>query len=243
MNLLLSLFPGIDLLGMAFEEEGFCVVRGPDVLWGGDIHQFHPPRERFDGVIGGPPCQKHSPFAYLVKATGKQTKPDLIPEYARVVEESAVPWFLMENSWLAPQPKCPNYAITELTFNNRHVGGVSNRVRKFYFGVRGHAPVSLLTYIETTALEPFEWLPAALACGGVKPGTEHRRGRRPGREYGYCTHQTFKTHLRSQGLPPDFLADAPFTVKGKHQVVGNGVPLPMGKAIAKAVRKALEELT
>lgn len=41
--LILSLFPGIGLLDMAFEEEGFCVVRGPDLLWGGDIRRFHPP--------------------------------------------------------------------------------------------------------------------------------------------------------------------------------------------------------
>lgn len=31
--LVLSLFPGIGLLDMAFELEGFCIVRGPDVLW------------------------------------------------------------------------------------------------------------------------------------------------------------------------------------------------------------------
>jgi len=30
--LVLSLFPGIGLLDMAFEQEGFCVVRGPDML-------------------------------------------------------------------------------------------------------------------------------------------------------------------------------------------------------------------
>lgn len=30
--LVLSLFPGIGLLDMAFEEEGFCVVRGHDRL-------------------------------------------------------------------------------------------------------------------------------------------------------------------------------------------------------------------
>ena len=35
MTLVLSLFPGIGLLDMAFEAEGFCVVRGPDLLWGG----------------------------------------------------------------------------------------------------------------------------------------------------------------------------------------------------------------
>ena len=30
--LVLSLFPGIGLLDMAFEAEGFCVVRGPPDL-------------------------------------------------------------------------------------------------------------------------------------------------------------------------------------------------------------------
>lgn len=34
-NLVLSLFPGFDLLGRAFEEEGFTIVRGPDKIWGG----------------------------------------------------------------------------------------------------------------------------------------------------------------------------------------------------------------
>ena len=56
MSLVLSLFPGIGLLDRAFELEGFCVVRGPDLLWGGDIKTFHPPAGVFDGVIGGPPC-------------------------------------------------------------------------------------------------------------------------------------------------------------------------------------------
>jgi hypothetical protein len=32
-GLVLSLFPGIDLLGHGFELEGFCVVRGPDVIY------------------------------------------------------------------------------------------------------------------------------------------------------------------------------------------------------------------
>lgn len=41
--LVLSLFPGIDLLGAAFELEGFTVVRGPDPIFGGDVRAFHPP--------------------------------------------------------------------------------------------------------------------------------------------------------------------------------------------------------
>ena len=42
-----------------------------------------------------------------------------------------------------------------------------------------------------------------------------------------------------QGLPRDFLADAPFTAQGKLKAVANGVPLPMGRAVVKAVRQAL----
>src|ERR1700730_15174371 len=38
----LSLFPGIGLLDRAFEEMGSCVMRGPDLLWGGAIQTFHP---------------------------------------------------------------------------------------------------------------------------------------------------------------------------------------------------------
>jgi DNA (cytosine-5)-methyltransferase 1 len=75
MQLVLSLFPGIGLLDMAFELEGFCVVRGPDVLWGGDIRRFHPPSGKFDGVIGGPPCQAFSKLANIVKAAGSRPEP------------------------------------------------------------------------------------------------------------------------------------------------------------------------
>jgi hypothetical protein len=45
--------------------------------------------------------------------------------------------------------------------------------------------------------------------------------------------------LELQGLPPDFLSNAPFTAKGKRQAVANGVPLPMGLEIARAIKAAL----
>ena len=105
MSLVLSLFPGIGLLDMAFEEEGFCVVRGPDLLWGGDIRRFHPPAGKFDGVIGGPPCQAFSRLRHLVKANGYKTAENLIPEFERVVAEALPSWFLMENVSEAPEPR------------------------------------------------------------------------------------------------------------------------------------------
>lgn len=92
-----------------------------------------------------------------------------------------------------------------------------------------------------TPFEPAGWSNAVLASGGVKPGTEGRRGKRPGREYGYHGAKALAHAIEAQGLPADFLADAPFTNQGKFRVVGNGVPLPMGRAVAKAVRRALSK--
>ena len=94
-DLVLSLFPGIGLLDWAFEEAGFCMVRGPDLLWGGDVRSFHPPRGRFDGIVGGPPCQAFSRMRHIVAANGFETSPNLIPEFERVVSEAAPAWFLV----------------------------------------------------------------------------------------------------------------------------------------------------
>lgn len=125
--LVLSLFPGIGLLDHAFELEGFCVVRGPDVLWGGDVRRFHPPAGRFDGVIGGPPCQAFSRMANIVRAKGFETAPNLIPEYERVVSEAQPEWFVMENVPQAPSPVIDGFAVYALKLNNRWLGGEQNR--------------------------------------------------------------------------------------------------------------------
>ena len=92
-NLVLSIFPGIDLLGRAFEELGYCVVRGPDLLWGGDIKIFHPPVGVFEGIIGGPPCRGDSALAYLSNKVGTW---NLRQEFQRVVKEAAPDWWIME---------------------------------------------------------------------------------------------------------------------------------------------------
>ena len=143
MNLVLSLFPGIGLLDMAFEEAGFCVVRGPDLLWGGDIHSFHPPAGCFAGVIGGPPCQAFSRLRHIVEANGYQTAPNLIPEYERVVAEAVPTWFLMENVPEAPEPRVAGYSVTSTMLRDVWVGGVTDRLRRFSFGTRSTQPLRL----------------------------------------------------------------------------------------------------
>lgn len=242
-DLVLSLFPGIGLLDMAFEEQGFCVVRGPDVLWGGDVKRFHPPAGRFDGVIGGPPCQAFSRLRHIVEVNGYQTAPNLIPEYERCVGEATPAWFLMENVPAAPAPIVPGYAVCSFPLNNRWCGGEQNRLRVFSFGVRGERPVDLRRWLETEALEPAGWAHAVTRdARAVSVAIANGKVKRPTRG-GALPHVGDRLPLSRmcalQGLPSDFLADAPFTETGKRGVVGNGVPLPMGRAIANAVREAL----
>jgi len=87
--LVLSLFPGIGLLDRAFEEAGFCLVRGPDRLWGGDIRRFHSPAGVFWGVLGGPPCQE---FSGLLRTEPSGYGLAMLKEYARVVTEAQPEW-------------------------------------------------------------------------------------------------------------------------------------------------------
>jgi len=223
--LILSLFPGIGLLDMAFEEEGFCVVRGPDLLWGGDIRNFHPPPERFDGVIGGPPCQAFSRLRYLLLAQGIDVKHgNLIPEFERCISEAQPEWFLMENVEQAPEPAVPGYEVKNLSLNSRWVGSVQDRKRRFSFGTRDGREL----VIDVVALEPFNRAVAVLAGHGPV-----------GRGKNYQKNPPIANLCELQGLSADFLDEAPFTVQGKRQVLGNGVPLPMGRAVAKAVKKAI----
>jgi len=223
--LVLSLFPGIGLLDHAFELEGFCVVRGPDVLWGGDVRAFHPPADRFDGVIGGPPCQAFSGLANLARARGVEFE-NLIPEFERVTSSVRPSWWIMENVQAAPRPHVLGYIVTDVVLNNRFFGGDQNRVRRISFGtIDGRR----LAFDGIVALESPIWEHAVTAAHAGE-----RRVRAKGRIARYTVAQA----ARLQGLPEDFLDDAPLTQQGKLRAIANGVPIPMGRAIARAVRRA-----
>jgi DNA (cytosine-5)-methyltransferase 1 len=249
--LVLSLFPGIGLLDMAFELEGFCVVRGPDLLWGGDVRRFHPPAGKFDGVIGGPPCQRFSRMANIARAMwGEESlAPNLIPEYERCVAEAAPSWFLMENVPAAPAPVVDGYQVSALLYNNRWAPEApeQNRERLFCFGTA--AGVRL--HPNGCALQNQSWERAVVAQSSKEGALAKSQGELAGRVSarlqrrasvlpGQTPRRSFERCCELQGLPADFLADSPFTSAGKYQAVGNGVPLPMGRAIARAVRQATE---
>lgn len=229
--LVLSIFPGIDLLGMAFEEEGFTVVRGPDLLWGGRIQTFHPPAGRFDGVIGGDPCPAHSHLGVVSAGAGCEVAPDLSSEFRRCVWEGQPAWWLRENVPGAPPLTIAGYLTWRGSLDNRDdCGGVQRRRRIFDFGTRVGAPL------------PFEWWRPAVPCELIPTVTANATVWKDGRAFGDKSERYYRdVMLPAQGLPPDFLEKAPFTVAGKIRVVGNGVPLPMGRAIARAVKQALAE--
>lgn len=239
--LVLSLFPGIGLLDMAFEKAGFCVVRGPDVLWGGDIRRFHPPAWRFDGVIGGPPCQAFSRLRHLVEYNGYAVAENLIPEYERVIGEAMPVWFVMENVPDAPLPSVLTYSVHAQLLRDVWVGGETPRLRRISFGT--HERLTRL-HVEALALHKPDPGPAALASGSARPVPVKIEGsgkakRSSAANLGYTSKAQLARACVAQGLPADFLDDSPFTVDGKCKVVGNGVPLPMGRAIARAVRRAM----
>jgi DNA (cytosine-5)-methyltransferase 1 len=247
-DLVLSLFPGIGLLDMAFEEEGFCVVRGPDLLWGGDIRSFHPPAGKFDGVIGGPPCQFASKMRHIQPLAGKKHG-NLIPEFQRCVTEAHPQWFLMENVEDAPLPTVLGYVVRAQLIRDVWVGGETMRRRRISFGTLDGRSLP----IEQLALHDPEPDVSALAGASSRVPVALIRdgngGHKPKKRYGTSGRRSvlgatsggnsFAEKLRQQGLPPDYLAEAPFTAQGKSHAVGNGVPLPMGRAVAKAVKRAL----
>jgi DNA (cytosine-5)-methyltransferase 1 len=131
-ELVISLFPGIGLLDRAFEARGFCVVRGPDLLWGGDIREFHPPANVFAGIIGGPPCQDFSGLRRS-KPTGYGRL--MLAEFARCVTEARPEWWLMENVARVPDLVIDGWSHQRLDINQAWFSDC-RRLRHVQFGSR-----------------------------------------------------------------------------------------------------------
>lgn len=237
LSLVLSLFPGLGLLDKAFELEGFCVVRGPDVLWGGDIQKFHPPADRFDGIIGGPPCQSFSKLRHLMKACGLEPQfGNLIPEFERCVSVAKPDWFVMENVPDAPLPNVEGYSINRYLVDDWKCGGKTQRRRTFCVGGikieidQSHWPTdrprrAVTSNLRAPQLRHYE---QAQGKGGVLPGQ------------GIMLPISEACEL--QGIPSDFFEHSPFKVMAIRKMLGNGVPITMGRAIAKAVKNATAKI-
>jgi site-specific DNA-cytosine methylase len=60
----------------------------------------------------------------------------------------------------------------------------------------------------------------------------------PGKDYS-PPRRTLEEMLRLQGLPEDWLKHQPWTMQAKRKIVGNGVAVPMGRQLARAIQEAM----
>lgn len=218
-QVILSLFPGIGLLDRAFEECGFCVVRGPDTLWGGDIRRFSPPAGIFWGIFGGPPCQDFSSLR-RVAPTGYGL--EMLEQYVRVVIEAKPEWWLLENVSRVPTvTRLPGqvfselghiYTVQRLDINQAWYCDVT-RLRHIQFGSQS----GRLLNVTRRAVTP--GLPGAALANDDR---------------------SFDELCRLQGLPDGFDLP-PFLASEKKRAVGNGVPMAMGLALAQAIIEAYQK--
>jgi len=137
-RLILSLFPGVDLFSKPFEQRGFCVVRGPDILLGQDIRDFHVPEGVFAGVIGGSPCQE---FSALNRNEPTGYGLEMLNEYKRIVLEASPKWWLLENVARVPDLKIKGYSWQRFPLNLAWYTDCS-RLRHFQFGSKNGAKLT-----------------------------------------------------------------------------------------------------
>jgi DNA (cytosine-5)-methyltransferase 1 len=216
-SLVLSIFPGIDLLGRGFEAEGFAVVRGPDLIYGSDIFDFHCPAGRFDGVIAGSPCQDYS-RARRTPPSGYSDRS--IAEFQRVVTEAAPTWWLLENVAAVPDVLIPGCSHLRIDLDARDCGSRQARLRHFQFGhVAGLVPI--VTRLPRLVLEHSQIERCCTASEGSRPDR-----------------RTWANFCELQGLPRDFELPG-MTLVARYRAVGNGVPIPMARTIAAAIRAAV----
>jgi len=229
-QLVLSLFPGIGLLDRGFEDEGFCVVRGPDLLWGGDIRLFSTIPGKFDGIIGGPPCQDFSSLANInPKAKAKTYGRAMLAEMKRVILEAEPAWFLIENVPRVPDVEVDGYHVQRFRLDAHWFGGDQRRRRDFQFGSKR----AILIHFDVKLFESPITEPPVMA-------SEAAHGMRVfHRNVEYQPSRPWAKLCSLQGLPEDFQLPA-FTKAKAGEAVGNGVPVHLARAWAKAIKVATE---
>jgi DNA (cytosine-5)-methyltransferase 1 len=201
-------------MGRGFEKAGFIVVRGPDPIYGGDIREFRGLPGRFDGVIGGPPCQDYS--------KARRSAPSgigyaMLQEFVRVVLECRPTWWVMENVPQVPTVRIPGYSHLRLDLNALDFGSDQNRHRHFQYG---HAAGLIPIVTRATIARPGKSQPCCLASEG---SGRHRR--------------TWADFCRLQGLPEDFQLPG-MTQEARYRAVGNGVHVDVAEALARAISTA-----
>lgn len=225
-QLILSLFTGAGLFDRAFEALGACVVSAGDILYGKDIRDFHAPAGRFDGVIGGPPCQV---FSSATNLTGTDAI-NLIPEYLRVFEETKPKWAVMEN---IPNAISAGPGWEYSILRDWDCGGWTMRERPFWFYGLPACPVP--------SVRPGTPYYSVLASSyKTRTGNKIRRGKAGGTP---ALHQMLDAWEAAflqgySGLHWKIMAHQPADVSptGRRclatHMLGNGVPAAMANHVA-----------
>jgi DNA (cytosine-5)-methyltransferase 1 len=222
-KLVLSLFPGLGRLDRAFEEAGYTVVRGPDLLWGGDNRRFHARPGIFAGLIGGPPCQSKSTAGKIIGTDAV----DLIPDFVRVFNEGAFLWAVMENvAGHINHPAVPRDWHPAI-LRDWDCGGETARKRAFWTW-----PFMVMDPVPRPGEPAYSVMASTAKRGGGQYVAD--KGFLPG-------DLPLEEYERLQGCPgiTAGLVDAKCGRYFAVHVLGNGVPLSMGRYIARAVKSSM----
>lgn len=219
-QLVLSVFHGADLLGRGFEEENFCVVRAGEIDLGFDVRKLRLLPGRFDGIIAGSPCQEYS-LLNRNRRHAPQTICDcygcqMMSEYARLVAEGKPLWFLHENVPTVPDLKIEGYTIQRFNLNARECGVQQNRLRSFQFGSADGRQLVLHRDESQTDFQ---------RCVTPSEATKGKSRRRLTKFY------------ELQGVNEDI--QFPYFKRSEiYKVIGQGVPVPMARLNARAIRES-----
>ncbi len=232
MKLLLSLFSGIDLLGIAFQRCGFTVVSAGDIAFGRDIREFHAPAGHFAGVILGSPCQDFSCARRNHPPTGEGKA--MIKEGARVILEAQPDWWLWENVPSVPTIKIAGYTHQRFDLTHRECGGEMLRRRHFQFGVKIAGAFGAYDGDPETGW----WAsPGSKLVINQSQNVNHKF------TYAPVGESSQKIPWRKLcdlfDLPQDFDLKG-LSRRGKYLAIRNGVPLKMGTTIATAIKNLME---
>lgn len=213
MQLVLSTFTGIGMLDSGFRENGFCVVSAGDLIYNQSIENFRAIPNKFNGVIGGSPCQD---FSRLRRTPPTGHGLQMIQEFKRVVLESNCDWFLHENVLGVPDIEIEGFHVIRFNLSPKDIGYKQSRNRRFQFGSR-------CGYLLNIERKPYRNKPEKIATAS-EFNNKNRRG--------------WAEFCELQGLSPDFDLTA-FSKSEKYKAVGNGVHVGVSYQVAKAIKEAI----
>jgi len=197
--------------------------------------------------------------------------PDMTPDFRRVIDEVQPEWFLRENVPKAPPLEPDGYDVRSFLLCNSHLdsgdgtGNEQMRKRRFWFGTRGRVCPELRAHIDFALFE----LPTVTHSvkGNDRNDIHFMRHKRqavaadsravpvrhggsgkvkvtavgaPGVDYS-PPRRSLGDMLELQGFPRGWMDYQPWTMAAKRKMVGNGVSLPMSRALARAIRLVLME--